>query len=158
WTGSMTVQQPAGSMRLLARDNQGHTGVSAPFLAPLRDDLSLVVADSPDPVMGGQAMTYTLIVHSTGPTDSTGVVGTDTLPAGVSFISGSTSRGTLTHSAGVVTWQIGVLTRGLVATGAIVALPVPGFAAVTNVAVVTRSEPELILTNNSATNTTVIQP
>ncbi|HEU0010882.1 MAG TPA: LamG-like jellyroll fold domain-containing protein [Verrucomicrobiae bacterium] len=158
WIGSVTVQQPATSVRLLARDNQGHTGVSDAFLTPLRDDVSLVAVDSPDPVLGGQAMTYSFTVHNTGPTVATGVTMTDTLPAGISFVSGNASQGMVTHSARVVSWQLGSLSRGLSATGRVVVLPEPGFASVTNLAVVTRNELEANLANNLATNVTSIQP
>jgi uncharacterized repeat protein (TIGR01451 family) len=158
WTGAITVQQPATSVRLLARDNQGHTGVSGDFLAPLRDDVSLLSADSPDPVLGGQAVTYTFIIHNTGPTEATGVVLSDTLPAGVNFASGNASQGIVTHSARVVSWQLGSLARGVNATGAVMVLPVPGFNLVTNVATLTRNEPESNLANNTSTNVTSIQP
>src|SRR5262249_10991226 len=94
----------------------------------------------------------------TGPTEATGVVLSDTLPAGVNFVSGNASQGMLTHSAGVLAWQLGSLTRGLSATGTVVVLPVPGFSSVTNVAVLTRNEPESNLATNTATNVTSIQP
>ena len=50
-------------------------------------DLSVVKSDSPDPVVAGTNLSYTLTVANAGPSDATGVALTDTLPAGVTFVS-----------------------------------------------------------------------
>jgi uncharacterized repeat protein (TIGR01451 family) len=47
-------------------------------------DVSLSKADGPDPVTVAQSLTYTLIVNNTGPDAATGVMLSDTLPAGAS--------------------------------------------------------------------------
>jgi uncharacterized repeat protein (TIGR01451 family) len=57
-------------------------------------DLSLAKTDSHDPVVAGEALTYTLIVTNDGPCDATEVVLTDTLPIGVTFSSASPGCGT----------------------------------------------------------------
>jgi uncharacterized repeat protein (TIGR01451 family) len=160
WNGSITVQQPAALLRLVARDNQGHTGLSDAFRAPLRDDLSVSVADAPDPVTGGQQLVYTITVHNTGPMDATGVVLTDQLSAGVRFISGAAGQGTLSHASGAVTASLGTLPRAANVIVSIIVEPDPPAAAslVTNIATITRTEPEANLDNNTATNTTRIDP
>ena len=48
-------------------------------------DLSVTKADSPDPVLSGQPLTYTLTVHNDGPASAPSVSLTDTLPAGVTY-------------------------------------------------------------------------
>ena len=160
WSGSVSVQQPAALMRLLARDNPGHIGFSDPFAAALRDDLSLTVVDSPDPLAGGRNVTYILNVHNTGPAEATGVVLRNTLAASVNFISGSASRGSFSHSNGVVTCLLGSLARAESADVTLVIEPNPpaSSSSITNVASVTRNEMEAVLANNVATNTTLIVP
>ena len=53
----------------------------------LEADLGVAKSDSPDPVQVGRPLTYTLSVDNGGPDLATGVVVTDTLPPGVTFLS-----------------------------------------------------------------------
>lgn len=50
-------------------------------------DLSILKTDKPDPVIVGQPLTYTLFVVNGGPSAATGVILTDTLPVGVTYVS-----------------------------------------------------------------------
>ncbi|MBN1314486.1 MAG: PKD domain-containing protein [Anaerolineales bacterium] len=50
-------------------------------------DLSILKTDQPDPVIAGQLITYTLYVVNGGPSSATGIILTDTLPVGVTFVS-----------------------------------------------------------------------
>ncbi len=52
-------------------------------------DLSLVKSADADPVSAGANLTYTLGVANAGPSDSDGATIVDTLPAGVTFLAGS---------------------------------------------------------------------
>ena len=54
-------------------------------------DLSITIGDSPDPVIVGDTLTYTLTAINNGPGDATGVTLTDRLPTGVTFVSASAS-------------------------------------------------------------------
>ncbi|MDZ4852784.1 MAG: SdrD B-like domain-containing protein [Pirellulaceae bacterium] len=51
--------------------------------------LTLAKTDSPDPVSTGQNLTYTLTATNTGPSNTTNTVITDTLPTGLTFVSGT---------------------------------------------------------------------
>src|SRR5207248_1868624 len=72
-------------------------------------NLALTKSDSPDPVLAGNNITYTLTVTNNGPSDATGVSLSDAIPAGTSFVS-ATGGGTLT--AGVVGWNLTTITSG----------------------------------------------
>ena len=61
-------------------------------------DLSVTKADSPDPVLIGAPLTYSIQVANTGPDAATNVVVTDNLPMGESFVSAESSQGTCSAS------------------------------------------------------------
>src|SRR5206468_1609714 len=66
--------------------------------------------DAPDPAVAGtDNITYTLSYSNAGNADGTGVVISDALPAGTTFVS-TTGGGTL--AAGVVTWNMGTVASG----------------------------------------------
>jgi uncharacterized repeat protein (TIGR01451 family) len=70
-------------------------------------DLILTKTDFPDPVNVGNELHYRLAVFNSGPGIATNVKATDTLPAGVEFVSATppspTTAGGCSFSAGVVT-------------------------------------------------------
>jgi hypothetical protein len=77
-------------------------------------DLSVTVADAPDPVAAGTSLTYTLTVRNDAPHNTAyTAVARLTLPADVTFASASPG---CTDSSGVVTCQLGDLAPGATAT------------------------------------------
>jgi uncharacterized repeat protein (TIGR01451 family) len=72
-------------------------------------DLSITKTDNVDPVIAGQNLTYTITVNNAGPGDAINVVVTDTLPAGVTFVS---STGCAEDPNGVPTCSLGNITSG----------------------------------------------
>ena len=82
-----------------------------------RHDLAVTKTDDVDPVAVGTDVTYTVTVRNVGAEPATGVVATDTLPAGMSFVSGPGC----TVVGQTVTCAIGTLAPGAQATVAIVA-------------------------------------
>ena len=66
-------------------------------------NLALSKTGSPDPVVGGANVSYTLNVSNSGPNASNAIVLTDTLPASVSFVSAAGAGWACSHVAGVVT-------------------------------------------------------
>jgi uncharacterized repeat protein (TIGR01451 family) len=56
-------------------------------------DLRVTKSDSPDPVLAGNNITYTLTVTNSGPSDAQTVALSDTLPAGTTFVSLSQGSG-----------------------------------------------------------------
>ena len=87
------------------------TTASAQTTIIAETDLAISKVDTPDPVIAGQTLTYTLIVTNNGPSTASGVVMTDTLPVGVVFDS-TTSSPSCNEAGGVVTCNVGAMTVG----------------------------------------------
>ena len=120
--------------------------------APGDTDLSLTKTDSPDPVVSGNNLTYTITVQNLGTMPATNVVVTDTLPKDVDFV--SATGGTCTDTGNTVTCQLGQVNAG---TSAIVTIVVKAkkTGTISNTARVTSPE-DIVLGNNSATATTTV--
>jgi uncharacterized repeat protein (TIGR01451 family) len=82
--------------------------------APAVADLSLTKTSSPaGAVSVGSNVVYTLTVTNNGPAPATGVVVTDPLPAGVTYVSNSCGA---TFASPTVTWNVGNLAAAASAT------------------------------------------
>ena len=93
--------------------------------------------DNADPATGS-IVHYTLTVSAEGPTESFGVVASDTLPAGVTFDSASSSEGSYVNSTGI--WTIGNMAEGQTATLVITAtVTAPNGTVITNTGTVHES-------------------
>jgi uncharacterized repeat protein (TIGR01451 family) len=86
-------------------DNSGSDDVTVVASA----DLSIAKSASPDPVVAGNELTYSITVSNAGPSDASNVVVTDPLPSGVTFVSADHGG---TASSGTVTWSLGSLASG----------------------------------------------
>jgi uncharacterized repeat protein (TIGR01451 family) len=129
---------------------------SQDFVVPSLPDLSLTDAVTPNPVLNGQLLTYTLNIQNVGVGTATGAVLTDTLPSGVTFVSG-TGPGSVTSVGGVVTASIGTLTRGASATVTITARA-NATGTFTDAAKVSENETDSNPANNSASAPVTINP
>jgi uncharacterized repeat protein (TIGR01451 family) len=119
-------------------------------------DLSLTKSDTPDPVIAGAALTYTLSIANGGPSNATSVVVTDALPTGLTFGSVSGPGWNCNHSSGVVACAIANLLVGstsqIVITGTAPITP----GVITNTAVITSTAADSNTTNNTVTITTTV--
>jgi len=120
-------------------------------------DLAITNTDSPDPVVVGNNLTYTITVSNNGPTSpATGVILTDTLDASITFVSAIPSQGAAcTHVGLTVTCNLGNITTGTPATVNIVITPNTA-GAINNTASVAGSEPDPNAANNNAVQASVI--
>lgn len=123
--------------------------------APGSPGLRVSITDSPDPITfgTGESITYTIIVTNDAAAPATGVVLTNTLPAGVDFISVSTQVGSCSQSNRVVTCNLGSVVNTVTVT--ITARPnAPG--TVTDTVSVSGNETDPNIDDNTATATTTV--
>ena len=111
---------------------------------PLPVDLSITQSDSPDPAKVDRNLTYSLTVTNAG-SAATGVVITDRLPSGVTFLSASPG---CASSGGTVTCNVGGLARGATATKSVAVSPTTA-GTITNTVSVTSTSRELSTADNS---------
>jgi uncharacterized repeat protein (TIGR01451 family) len=119
-------------------------------------DLSAAISDSPDPVVVGRDLTYTIAINNAGPDGASGVKVVDSLPSSVGFQSATSSQGSCTGTS-TVTCSLGVLLSGAGATVRIVVRPITA-GIVTNTATTSASETDPASGNNSATLMTTVSP
>ena len=119
-------------------------------------DLSITKGDSPDPVVVGNNLTYTLHVQNAGPNSAAAVTVTDPLPAGVTFVSSSTTVGSCSGTS-TVTCSLGSLANGASATITIVVTPTSS-GPLSNTATVSTTSADSNAADNSSTATTTVNP
>jgi len=148
-SGNLSKVDNTGSARSLAEDQMlGLTTV----------DLAIAKTAAPEPVLVGDTLTYTLTVTNpaAGSSLATGVVVTDTLPAGVAFLSAASSQGSCSQASGVVTCTVGTMATNSTATVLITVTAPAAAQSITNVARVSSVHLDTNTANNRATATTTV--
>ena len=136
--------------------NSANNSASTSSSTTAQADLSLTKTTSAGPI-AGREITYTLNATNSGPSNATGAVITDTLPAGITFTAGTFPGGTCTNIGQVVTCAIGLLTPGATVTTTITAAVGAGVSGPsTNTATVTSPVPDPTPANRDASSTTTI--
>ena len=140
-----------------ATDPSGNTSEFSQDVATTQvmADLSLALTPAPVPVTAGTDLTYTLKVHTAGPSDALGVSVSDPLPAGTSFVS-ATGGGTLSN--GTVTWNLGTIAAGSADTTLTLVVHVNAAqtAGLSNTATVSSTTTDPVPANNTATAPTAV--
>ena len=138
----------------MVKDASGNC-VTPPPPAPPEVDLVIAKEDSADPISVGRTVLYTITVRNNGPGKATGVVVTDTLPAGLEIVSVRANQGTCSTSGRVVTCRLGGLTPR---SKAVVKVRARGTApgSVVNTARVTGDQPDPTPGDNTTSETTRI--
>ena len=129
---------------------------------PSGPDLSITKTGSPTTVTAGNSVQYTITVTD-AEENATGVVVDDTLPAGTTFVSATSSQGTCAPpAAGHVLCTLGAVSTSTTATIQVVvktSTVVPGGGTITNSATVSSDSADANSEDNTASAvTTVVAP
>src|SRR5262249_20357720 len=119
--------------------------------------LAITKSDSPDPVLAGQPLTYTLTVMNNGPSPASAVKITDAVPAGTAFVSASASQGSCSQASGTVTCDVGTVANGASATATVTVRPTQA-GPVSNTASVSSTTFDPVAGNNSDSEDTTVDP
>ena len=111
---------------------------------------------APNPPFVGSAVTYSIGVTNNGPATATAVAVSDTLPAGLTFVTSGQSQGSSSFAAGLVTFNVGSLASGAGAGLTVRVVPSTG-GLIANTANVTAAETDLNTANNSALVATTVR-
>ena len=119
-------------------------------------NLTISKTASPNPATALASLTYRLTVINNGPSPANNVTVTDTLPAGVNFVSAIPTQGTCSGTA-TVTCNAGLVNNGGTLIVNITVVPqAPG--QLSNTASVSATEPDTDNTNNTSTIQTTVGP
>jgi len=149
------VAFPSYATNLDPADTDETSDVYVKSIMPPSADISLTKSDSPDPVLVGGDLTYTLTVHNAGPDQATGVTLTDDLPSAVTYQSDDAG---CTLTGGTLTCELGSVPAGDTTVVNVVVRPDPGSeGTITNIGSVTAASPDDPNTaDNSATEDTEV--
>ncbi|WP_192823136.1 T9SS type A sorting domain-containing protein [Rufibacter sp. LB8] len=110
-------------------------------------DVAVTNVVSSGPYVNGQDVTYTVTATNNGPSDATGVVITDRLPTGLTFVSATPTVGTYVSSNGL--WTIGALPAGTTQTLTLVAKPTTTGSITTTATKTAQTEFDPVTANNA---------
>jgi uncharacterized repeat protein (TIGR01451 family) len=120
-------------------------------------DLAVTVTDSPDPVMIGSNLVYTITIANNGAFSIPNVMLTNTLPATATFKSSTTSQGSLDTSHNPILGSLGTIASGAAATVTLTVAP-QAEGAIVDTASVGGAFPDPNLANNSGSVSTTVWP
>jgi uncharacterized repeat protein (TIGR01451 family) len=123
----------------------------------LQAELTASVMDSPDPVVEGFQLDYTIDITNNGPGPASSVTLTDVLPAGVGYVQATPSQGGCSETGGTVTCLLGILADGASATVTVTVTAItPG--SWSNVVSVIADEIDSNMTDNEVTLDNTVLP
>jgi uncharacterized repeat protein (TIGR01451 family) len=144
-TGPISVTAPAGT-----------SSTSSNFVVFTTADLVVSQRATPDPVVVGTPLTYTITVTNRGPKRAADVRLTDVLPAGVELVSADSSQGICSQVGSKVVCTLGLLGESPASVTIVVTPLIAGVA--TNQVTVASSTADSDLSNNESKLKTTVLP
>ncbi len=155
WNGLLTVGEATSGLTLRASDAKNHLGFANEIAIGAANDLAVTINDSPGIVILGDNLTYHVIVTNSGPAQAVGVVLTNLIPPGLSFLSSSALSGACSNFGALVVCQLENLAGG---DSALISITTRADSAgmATNLAGIALLAPDGFAANNSARAITAI--
>ena len=144
-TGPITVMAPGG------------TNASAGVFTLNTVDLSVNVADAPDPVFVGSNLVYTITIANNSALAAPNLKLTNTLPASVGLKSATTTQGSLATNSNPILGTLGTLGAGGSAIVTLTVVPLMS-STIANSASAGCDYPDSVLANNSSSIATTVWP
>lgn len=144
----------------VGENNTANNAATADVTVVAEADLGVVKAVSTNASQVGGALTYTIDVTNSGPSTASNVVVTDTLPVGVTFVSGTGPSGeVLSEVGGVVTANLATMASGESGTMTInVSIDADAASNIINSVGVSSDTGDSNSANDSATANTTVDP
>ena len=159
-TVTTSAATPLGAFQLTTSAASGmlqHSAQASLVVAsPSSADISVTNTDSPDPVPVRTNLSYRITVTNNGPAAASGVTVNDTLPAGIDFVSVTSSQGFCSFVSSNVTCTPDNLAVGASAVVTIVVAP-QSIGQLSNTATASAHQTDPVPSNNSATTTTAVE-
>ncbi|MGG5258682.1 CARDB domain-containing protein [Phycicoccus avicenniae] len=149
-TGSVTNTASVGTTSTDPTPGNNTAQVASPVERAA--DLQVIKTADQQSVVAGSGLTYTITVVNNGPSTATGAAVTDTLPAGLTYISSTTSAGSCSTSGQLFSCALGDVAPGTAVTIAVSARVGAGAApgTITNTAGAASTTTDPTSGNNSA--------
>ncbi|MBI3417565.1 MAG: VCBS repeat-containing protein [Verrucomicrobia bacterium] len=156
---TLRVEWPSGTLQTLNNVAVNQTLTLTEPTTPA--DVSVVMIASPNPVVQGSTFIYTIIAANNGPGTAFGVKVTDVIPAGLTFLSASSTAGTISGTSTVVC-NLGTMTANSSAFITILASPTAGGShpptyLLANTVTITANSTDANSANNSDTATSTVR-
>ncbi len=147
----------AGAFGADAGSSRAEKDAGAAYLFELAApvNLALIKKDNTDPVLVGENLTYSLLVtNNSGDTDATGVTVTDTLPAGLAYVSDDSG---CSQSGQVVSCNLGTIAKNGGTGSVLITVRADSAGSVTNTAVVSANEIDADSADNTDSEDTTVK-
>ncbi len=145
-----------GAFSADAGQDRAEKNTGAAYLFELEQpvDLALVKQDGTDPVLVGEQITYSLLVTNNSGRDATGVTVTDTLPAGLGYVS---DDGGCAVSGQTVNCNLGTVTKNGGTGSVAITARANSAGKITNTATVSANEADANNSDNTDTEETTVK-
>ncbi len=139
-------------------DTSNNSDTATTGLTPEFDVTLTKAADNTTPT-SGQNVTYTIDVTNAGPSTATGVILSDDIPSGLTFVSGTLNGSNATSNGTTVTFPAITIGDGQTETATLIFAVAAGASGpIVNTASVVADSGETITNNNDATATVTVTP